>query len=192
RKFRFTALQEKLLWGDLADTFHLIWLFDRAALPAIGRLHFDAIYLGERRMGFISPEFRALMLEIWRTKFVVMARFGEVIRSIRREVKLDRLLNGCDSPDIRIPVCLRSLTALPGRTTRWRSSWPSTPPSWTCGPSPSSAGTSRSRRAWRTPGAFCPSPGDATFPWPGARRGPSPRGSSPPSSCTARTGSRTS
>ena len=35
-------------------------------------------------MGFISPEFRALMLEIWRTKFLEMPRFGEVIRSIPR------------------------------------------------------------------------------------------------------------
>ena len=103
-KFRFTALQEKILWGDLADTIHLIWLFDRDALPALGPLHFDAIYLGERRMGFVSPEFRALMLEIWRTKFLKMARFGEVIRSIPHSVRLDHFLNDGDSPDIPIPV----------------------------------------------------------------------------------------
>jgi hypothetical protein len=103
-KFRFTALQEKLLWGDLADTLHLIWFFDRAALPALDRLHFDSIYLGERRLGFISPEFRALMLEIWRTKFLAMERFAEVIRSIPASTKLDHFLNDGDSPDIPIPV----------------------------------------------------------------------------------------
>lgn len=104
RKFRFTALQEKILWGDVADILHLIWFFDPAALPALGRLHFDGIYLGERKMGFISPEFRALMLEIWRTKYLTMARFGEVIRSIPRGVKLDHFLNDGDSPDIPIQV----------------------------------------------------------------------------------------
>jgi len=112
QKFRFTALQEKLLWGDLADTLHLVWFFDRAAWPAIGRLHFDAVYLGERRMGFISPEFRALMLEIWRTKFLKMARFGEVIRSIPRSVKLDHFLNDGDSPDIPIPVYVAYLNEI--------------------------------------------------------------------------------
>jgi hypothetical protein len=104
QKFRFTALQEKILWGDLADTFHLIGFFDRAALPALSRHHFDAVYLGDRRMGFISPEFRALMLEIWRVKFLEMPRFGEVIRQIPRSVKLDHFLNDGDSPDIPIPV----------------------------------------------------------------------------------------
>jgi hypothetical protein len=104
QKFRFTALQEKILWGDLADTFHLIGFFDRAALPALSRHHFDAVYLGDRRMGFISPEFRALMLEIWRVKFLQMPRFREVIRSIPRTVKLDHFLNDGDSPDIPIPV----------------------------------------------------------------------------------------
>jgi hypothetical protein len=104
RKFRFTALQEKILWGDMADTFHLVWFFDRGALPALSRLHFDAVYLGERRLGFISPEFRALMLEIWRVKFLEMPRFREVIRSIPTSVKLDHFLNDGDSPDIPIPV----------------------------------------------------------------------------------------
>jgi hypothetical protein len=104
QKFRFTALQEKILWGDVADTLHLIWFFDPAALPAIGPLHFDAVYLGKRQLGFIGPEFRALMLEIWRVKFLEMARFGEVIRSIPRNVKLDHFLNDGDSPDIPIPV----------------------------------------------------------------------------------------
>ena len=104
QKFRFTALQEKILWGDVADTLHLVWFFDRSALPALARLRFDAIYLGERRMGFISPEFRALMLEIWRVKFLQMPRLREVIRSIPRSVKLDHFLNDGDSPDIPIPV----------------------------------------------------------------------------------------
>jgi len=104
QKFRFTALQEKILWGDLADTLHLVWFFDRSALPALERLRFDAVYLGERRLGFISPEFRALMLEIWRVKFLQMPRFREVIRSIPRTVKLDHFLNDGDSPDIPIPV----------------------------------------------------------------------------------------
>ena len=104
QKLRFTALQEKILWGDLADTLHLVWFFDRSALPALERLRFDAVYLGERRLGFISPEFRALMLEIWRVKFLQMPRFREVIRSIPRTVKLDHFLNDGDSPDIPIPV----------------------------------------------------------------------------------------
>jgi len=104
QKFRFTALQEKILWGDVADMLHLVWFFDRSALPALDRLRFDAVYLGERRLGFISPEFRALMLEIWRVKFLQMPRFREVIRSIPRTVKLDHFLNDGDSPDIPIPV----------------------------------------------------------------------------------------
>ncbi len=112
QKFRFTALQEKLLWGDVADMLHLIWFFDEAALPALGRLHFDSIYLGERKLGFISPEFRALMLEIWRTKYLKMARFGEVIRSVPRSVKLDHFLNDGDSPDIPIPVYVQYLSEI--------------------------------------------------------------------------------
>jgi len=104
QKFRFTALQEKILWGDVADMLHLVWFFDRSALPALERLRFDAVYVGERRLGFISPEFRALMLEIWRVKFLQMPRFREVIRSIPRTVKLDHFLNDGDSPDIPIPV----------------------------------------------------------------------------------------
>jgi hypothetical protein len=104
RKFRFTALQEKILWGDVADTLHLIWFFERDTLPALGPLHFDGIYLDGRKLGFISPEFRGLMLEIWRTKYLKLPRFGEVIRSIPRSVKLDHFLNDGDSPDIPIPV----------------------------------------------------------------------------------------
>ena len=112
QKFRFTALQEKILWGDVADTLHLVSFFDPASLPALARLRFDAVYLGDRRLGFISPEFRALMLEIWRTKFLKMPRFGEVIRSIPRDVKLDHFLNDGDSPDIPIPVYVSYLNEI--------------------------------------------------------------------------------
>ena len=38
-------------------------------------------------MGFISEEFRSLMLEIWKVKYLQMARFGEVIRSIPMEIQ---------------------------------------------------------------------------------------------------------
>jgi hypothetical protein len=66
--------------------------------------HFDAIYLGESRMGFISDEFRSLMLKIWRVKYLQMARFREVISSIPPEIRLEHFLNDGDSPDIPIPV----------------------------------------------------------------------------------------
>src|ERR1700704_2771990 len=82
--FRFSAFEEKVLWGDLADLFHLVYTFSSPDDPLRNRLaerHFDGIYLGERRMGFISEEFRSLMIEIWRVKYLQMARFGEVIRS---------------------------------------------------------------------------------------------------------------
>jgi len=104
--FRFSAYEEKVLWGDLADLFHLVYAF--SANDDIRKIladhHFDAIYLGQRRMGFISEEFRSLMLEIWRVKFLQRARFGEVIRSIPLEVRLEHFLNDGDSPDIPIPV----------------------------------------------------------------------------------------
>jgi len=104
--FRFSAYEEKVLWGDLADLFHLVYAF--SANDDIRKIladhHFDAIYLGQRRMGFISEEFRSLMLEIWRVKFLQRARFGEVIRSIPVEVRLEHFLNDGDSPDIPIPV----------------------------------------------------------------------------------------
>jgi predicted NAD-dependent protein-ADP-ribosyltransferase YbiA (DUF1768 family) len=63
--FRFSAFEEKVLWGDLADLFHLVYTFSQPEDPvwkALGTRHFDAVYLGERRMGFISEEFRSLML----------------------------------------------------------------------------------------------------------------------------------
>ena len=58
--FRFSAFEEKVLWGDLADVFHLIYAFSPSDDPirtVLGARHFDAIYLGDRRMGFISEEF---------------------------------------------------------------------------------------------------------------------------------------
>lgn len=119
--FRFTALQEKELWGDLADVFHLIYFFCNLdsgrfrrpqmgrLLESLGRLHFDAVYLagyGTGKMDFISPEFQQLMLEIWKVKYLQMKRFREVIRSTRG-VRLDHFLNDGDSPDIPIPVYVR-------------------------------------------------------------------------------------
>jgi hypothetical protein len=105
--FRFTAFEEKTLWGDLADTFYLVYTFsspDDAIRKTLAEHHFDAIYLGERRMGFISGEFRSLMLEIWRVKYLQMPRFREVISSIPIETRLEHFLNDGDSPDIPIPV----------------------------------------------------------------------------------------
>jgi len=105
--FRFSAFEEKVLWGDLADVLHLVYTFSLAGDPirkALGARHFDAIYLGERKMGFISEEFRSLMLEIWRVKYLKMARFREVISSIPREIRLSHFLNDGDSPDIPIPA----------------------------------------------------------------------------------------
>lgn len=105
--FRFSAFEEKVFWGDLADTFHLVYTFSPPEDPirkTLAEHHFDAIYLGERRMGFISDEFRSLMLEIWHVKYLQMARFREVISSIPTEIRLEHFLNDGDSPDIPIPV----------------------------------------------------------------------------------------
>ncbi|MGB8010665.1 MAG: hypothetical protein WCF68_03565 [Terriglobales bacterium] len=106
-RFRFSAFEEKVLWGDLADVFHLVYAFsppDDPIRKALAARHFDAVYLGDRRMGFIGEEFRSLMLEIWRVKYLKMARFREVISSIPMEIKLSHFLNDGDSPDIPIPV----------------------------------------------------------------------------------------
>ncbi len=106
-RFRFSAFEEKVLWGDLADVLHLVYMFSLPEDPirkALAARHFDAVYLGERRMGFISEEFRSLMLEIWRVKYLKMARFREVISSIPMEVRLSHFLNDGDSPDIPISV----------------------------------------------------------------------------------------
>lgn len=105
--FRFRALEEKVLWGDLADVFHLVYVFSAADDPLrkiLAEKHFDGIYLGERKMGFISEEFRSLMLEIWKVKYLEMARFRDVIARIPMEIRLEHFLNDGDSPDIPIPV----------------------------------------------------------------------------------------
>jgi hypothetical protein len=114
---RFASLEEKVLWGDLADVFHLIVAFEDAGEsrqpPALARFRaslvarrFDAVYLdGYRggRIGFLSPEFQALMLEIWKVKYLQIPRLNEVIRSTAGR-RLDHFLNDGDSPDIPIPI----------------------------------------------------------------------------------------
>jgi len=107
KPFRFSAYEEKVLWGDLADLFHLVYTFSPPEDPirkTLADRHFDAVYLDESRMGFISEEFRSLMLEIWTVKYLQMPRFREVITSIPNEVRLAHFLNDGDSPDIPIPV----------------------------------------------------------------------------------------
>lgn len=107
KQFRFKAFEEKVLWGDLADLFHLVYLFSPDEDPirkALSAQHFDGIYLGERKIGFISEEFRSLMLEIWKVKYLEMPRFREVIAGIPMEIRLEHFLNDGDSPDIPIPV----------------------------------------------------------------------------------------
>ncbi|HKT87672.1 MAG TPA: hypothetical protein VJQ59_04515 [Candidatus Sulfotelmatobacter sp.] len=107
KPFRFTAFEEKVLWGDLADVFQLVYIFsppDDPIRATLAEYHFDGIYLDGRTMGFISGDFRSLMLEIWKVKYLQMPRFGEVIRSIPMEIRLSHFLNDGDSPDIPIPV----------------------------------------------------------------------------------------
>lgn len=113
--FRFTAFEEKVLWGDLADLFHLVCTFAPPNDPIRKTLtdhHFDGIYLGERRMGFISEDFRSLMLEIWKMKYLQTPRFREVIRSIPIEIRLSHFLNDGDSPDIPIPIYVEYLNQI--------------------------------------------------------------------------------
>ena len=113
--FRFSAFQEKVLWGDLVDLFHLVYTFSLTDDPirkTLAERHFDAIYLGERRMGFISEQFRSLMLEIWKVKYLEMPRFGEVISSIPLEIRLSHFLNDGDSPDIPIPIYVAYLNQI--------------------------------------------------------------------------------
>jgi len=105
--FRFTAFEEKVIWGDLADVFHLVYTFSAADDPlrtTLVQSHFDAVYLGNRKMPFISEDFRSLMLEIWHVKYLQMPRFREVISSIPLEIRLEHFLNDGDSPDIPIPI----------------------------------------------------------------------------------------
>jgi hypothetical protein len=89
--FRFSAFEEKVLWGDLADLFHLVYNFsvpDDPMRKTLADHHFDAVYLREHKMGFISADFRSLMLEIWRMKYLQMPRFREIISSIPIEIHL--------------------------------------------------------------------------------------------------------
>lgn len=105
--FRFTAFEEKVIWGDLADVFHLVYTFslpDDRLRAILASSHFDAIYLGDRKMPFISEDFRSLMLNIWHVKYLRMPRFREVISSIPIEIRLEHFLNDGDSPDIPIPI----------------------------------------------------------------------------------------
>jgi hypothetical protein len=104
---RFSAFEEKVLWGDLADLFHLLYTFSKPDDPIrdqLAKSHFDAVYLDERRMGFISEEFRSLMLEIWKVKFLQMPRFRELVSGMPLQVRLEHFLNDGDSPDIPIPI----------------------------------------------------------------------------------------
>jgi hypothetical protein len=114
--FRFSAFEEKVLWGDLADLFHLVYTFSAPDDPirkTLADRHFDAVYLGgERKMGFISEDFRSLMLEIWRVKYLQTPRFREVISSIPMEIRLSHFLNDGDSPDIPIPIYIEYLNQI--------------------------------------------------------------------------------
>ncbi|HVN17166.1 MAG TPA: hypothetical protein VMU05_00285 [Dongiaceae bacterium] len=106
-RFRFSAFQEKVLWGDLADLFHLVYIFSPpsdAIRNTLAEHHFDAVYLGDRKMGFISEDFRSMMLDIWKVKLLQMPRFREVLVNIPVEIRLEHFLNDGDSPDIPIPV----------------------------------------------------------------------------------------
>lgn len=113
--FRFTAFQEKVLWGDLADVFHLVYTFsvpDDPLHAMLARHHFDAIYLNDRKMPFVSEAYRSLMLDIWKVKFLKMERFREVISGIPLEIRLSHFLNDGDSPDIPIPVYIGYLNQI--------------------------------------------------------------------------------
>jgi hypothetical protein len=113
--FRFTAREEKDLWGDLADAFHLVYTFSAPDDPirkTLAEHHFDAVYLDERKMGFISEQFRSLMLEIWKVKYLQMPRFREIISSIPIEIRLEHFLNDGDSPDIPIPIYVEYLNQI--------------------------------------------------------------------------------
>lgn len=114
---RFTPLDEKVLWGDLADVLHLVVAFsERPRAPDVAGVadarralvahRFDAVHLPGHaggRFGFLSREFQELMLEIWKVKFLELPRFKEVIRSTAG-VGLDHFLDDGDSPDIPIPI----------------------------------------------------------------------------------------
>jgi hypothetical protein len=105
--FRFRAIEDKELWGDLADTFHMVYLFspeDDPIRKTLAEHHFDGIYLEGHKFGFISEEYRLQMMEIWKVKYLQMPRFREVIAGIPTEIHLEHFLNDGDSPDIPIPI----------------------------------------------------------------------------------------
>jgi hypothetical protein len=105
--FRFRAIEDKELWGDLADTLHMIYLFspeDDPMRKTLAERHFDGIYLEEKKFGFISEEYRRQMMEIWKVKYLQTPRFREVIAGIPAEIRLEHFLNDGDSPDIPIPI----------------------------------------------------------------------------------------
>jgi hypothetical protein len=115
RSPRFTAYEEKVLWGDLADLFHLVYHFSApqdTLRDELASRHFDGIYLGDRQFGFISEEFRSLMLQIWTVKYLQMPRFREVITSVPLQVRLEHFLNDGDSPDIPIRVYVEYLNQI--------------------------------------------------------------------------------
>ena len=113
--FRFSAREEKDLWGDLADVLYLVFALSPSDDPIRKTLadhHFDFVYLDKRKMGFISEEFRSLMFEIWKVKYLQMPRFREVISSIPLEIRLEHFLNDGDSPDIPIPIYVEYLNQI--------------------------------------------------------------------------------
>jgi hypothetical protein len=112
---RFSALEEKILWGDLADLFHLVYEFsspDDLVRMKLAEHHFNAIHLEGEKLGFISEEFRSRMFEIWKVKYLEMPRFRKVIASIPGEIRLEHFLNDGDSPDIPIPVYVSYLNRM--------------------------------------------------------------------------------
>jgi hypothetical protein len=113
--FRFSAFEEKVIWGDLADVFQLVYFFSPADNPiraTLTKYHFDGVYLNDRKMPFISEDYRSLMLEIWKVKYLKVARFREVISSIPLEIRLSHFLNDGDSPDIPIPIYVEYLNKI--------------------------------------------------------------------------------
>jgi hypothetical protein len=113
--FRFSAREQKDLWGDLADVLHLVYTFsapDEPIRKTLADHHFDAVYLDERKLGFISEQFRWLMFEIWKVKYLQTPRFREVISSIPIEIRLEHFLNDGDSPDIPIPIYVEYLNQI--------------------------------------------------------------------------------
>ena len=122
---RFTSLQEKVLWGDIADVFHLIVAFSprlgeslpsdvRGVQTTLVAHGFGTITLDGYAGGafpFLSSTFQDLMLEIWKVKYLQMPRFGDVIRSTVGR-RLDHFLDDGDSPDIPIPVYVAQLNRI--------------------------------------------------------------------------------